>query len=165
MWKTILNTERPNANNFQHRMTIRAHKVATNFENLVQSREFGQFHVNSSSQADKYYTVSYNQLCSEECKSVYCPECKVCIHRYNCECAEFLVKSAMCKHIHMVAQYERKCEFVLGSSSTENDAEEIHVLVEEPNPSKYPEEVAQFLQERSEKEDNKVIDVDICRQV
>ena len=34
-----------------------------------------------------------------------CPECKVCIHAFRCECPESSVRFNMCKHIHLLQRY------------------------------------------------------------
>lgn len=92
MWKRIINTERPNANNYQHKITLKAHKEAEQMISKVEFLEVGKFKVRSCSYSDKFYFVSYNELCDEDCRAMYCNKCKICIHRYQCQCPEFVVK-------------------------------------------------------------------------
>jgi hypothetical protein len=111
MWHRILKIERPDAANDQDRIVKKAHKKAElmkkNFENTIQKIQFGEFKVKSS-QGDSFYTVSYNEFCENECKQNFGRVCKICVHRYKCECSEYLVKNTMCKHVHMVRMYERE---------------------------------------------------------
>jgi hypothetical protein len=71
MWHRILKIERPDAANDQDRIVKKAHNKAElmkkNFENTIQEIQFGEFKVKSS-QGDSFYTVSYNELCENECK-------------------------------------------------------------------------------------------------
>jgi hypothetical protein len=91
-------TERPDAANYQHRIVMKAHKKAElmkkNFEITIQKIQFREFKVKSS-QRDSFYTVSYDELCENECKQNFCRVCKMCVHPYKCECLEYL-KNTMC---------------------------------------------------------------------
>jgi hypothetical protein len=67
MWHRILKIERPDAANDQDRIVKKAELMKKNFENSIQEIKFGEFKVKSS-QGDSFYTVSYNELCENECK-------------------------------------------------------------------------------------------------
>ena len=77
MWKRILNIERPNSDNYQDRLIIKAHKLAKKMVKAnVMEIGFGEFLVKSATQ-EKTYRVDYNELCEAECRTLYCKVCKV----------------------------------------------------------------------------------------
>jgi hypothetical protein len=148
MWKRILNNERPNANNYQHRTTVMAHKKAEGLLNLVQAVEFGKFQVKSSTAGEKFYMVCYNELCDEDCN-----KCKTCIHKYACGCPEYSVKTALCKHIHAVALYEKgsmesvlgRSESVSGIANDENSNDSLHIQEPTTSKNRYQNELSEYL--------------------
>ncbi|XP_044749635.1 uncharacterized protein LOC123322613 [Coccinella septempunctata] len=149
MWKKIINEERPNANNYQHKITVEAHKKAEQMNiSRIETHEFGYFKVPSSSVTNKFYVVSYKDICDYDCRAGFCDSCKVCIHRYVCECSENAVKSVLCKHIHAVSLLERRSESVLGSRHSEDDRN--NLIMDEPSGSKlrYQDELNHFMQEK-----------------
>ncbi|KAH1021785.1 hypothetical protein HUJ04_011270 [Dendroctonus ponderosae] len=82
MWKRMTNMNRPNANNYQDRITTKAHKMAEKMNtNLIQEVGFGEF---------KDFVLQGLR-----------------IHRYKCECPDYLVRTNNCKHIHYVCMFER----------------------------------------------------------
>jgi hypothetical protein len=167
LWKKIVNKERPNANNYQHRVTLKAHMQAREMDNFVDSVEFGKFQVKSSS-GEKVYIVLYNELCDEDCRMMYCDECKICIHRYICECPEFSVKNALCKHIHAVALYERRSESISALLNTEEEKNsEEDLCIEEPSTSKmnYQNELHQYLDEASKNKGNELISSERTKEI
>ena len=53
----------------------------------------------------KHYTVTLdNQICPHQC-ALCCPDCKICVHIFTCDCADALIRATICKHIHIVARY------------------------------------------------------------
>lgn len=149
MWKKIIETERPSANSYQHRVNLEAHDRAENVvQHMVTRLDSGEFKVESSSTGDKYYIISYSELCDEGCRASYCEKCKICIHRFKCECSEYAVKTALCKHIHAVALIEKRSESVSGG-----DSDDFNLCIDEPSTSKvqYQSEVDRFLEENEKK--------------
>ena len=66
--------------------------------------EHGRFEVDSGSYHDKSYTVLNSQLSCNDCQ-IRCPECKVCICMFSCNCDDNSnVTRFICKHIHAVNQ-------------------------------------------------------------
>ncbi|XP_072391062.1 uncharacterized protein [Diabrotica undecimpunctata] len=122
MWKRIIDMERPNANNYQDKVIAKAHKIAEMMKEKVEVKKnvkvYGQFQVKSFRDPNKLYNVSLRQLCENECKTLFCRVCKICIHRYQCECAEYVVRNTMCKHVHLVRMYEER----VGTNSVLDDA-------------------------------------------
>ena len=55
-------------------------------------------------------------ICPHKCL-LYCPECSICVHMFICNCADALIRTTMCKHIHLVARYK--------SDKTTADTDEI----------------------------------------
>jgi hypothetical protein len=55
----------------------------------------------------------------------------------TCECPDFSVKNALCKHIHAVALYERRSESISALLNTEEEKNsEKDLCIEEPSTSK-----------------------------
>lgn len=97
-WEDVKkDSERPNANHYQHKIAVLSHKKAKKIKNLIERIRL----VKSTS--EKFYIVSYKVFCEEDCRKIYCSECKICPHRYNCE---FVVKTSLSKHTHAVVWYE-----------------------------------------------------------
>uniref|UniRef100_A0AAR5PBG9 RGS domain-containing protein n=1 Tax=Dendroctonus ponderosae TaxID=77166 RepID=A0AAR5PBG9_DENPD len=80
MWKIIVDTERPNANNYHHKVIVEAHKKAEQLMGHVQMIGCGKFEVQSGSENEKYYHVVSNEICDELCRLGYCNICKICLH-------------------------------------------------------------------------------------
>ena len=148
MWKRIMYNERPNANNYQHKITTTAHKNAEQMNGKVSVSGFGKFKVNSLKE-NKFYIVSRKSVCDTECRTLFCIKCKICWHRYQCECPEYTVKNALCKHIHAVAIFEQRSESVL-DPSTSRRSEDNLLYINLPGPSQahYQENLVNFIQER-----------------
>ncbi|XP_044761586.1 uncharacterized protein LOC123318880 [Coccinella septempunctata] len=148
MWQRILKMERPHSNNYQDRLVVRAHKAAeilhSEKKTEVLDVGFGEFLVKSST-GDKFYKVVYHELCEIECRTLFCKICKVCIHRYRCECPEFAIKTNMCKHIHLVCLHEQRS----GSDSVLGDVA-IQLSLEKPSVIKEAnsEEIQDFIKEK-----------------
>lgn len=141
MWKRIVAIKRPHRNTYQGRAVARAHKKAEELKTRVKEIGHGQFIVKSST-TDKYYNISYKQPCvSALCREMLCEVCKVCIHKYSCECIEYKVKSMTCKHVHAVCMFESAR---LISTAADNEAQNgsLHIGNEE--------EICEFLNERKE---------------
>ena len=64
--------------------------------------------------AVKLYIISCYKKCDNDCRAGYCNTCKICLHKYICQCFENSVKTILCKHIYAVARFEHRREFVLG---------------------------------------------------
>lgn len=150
MWKRVLDIERPNASNYQDRVIIKAHKKAKKMQNKAEVTKdlgvYGQYKVKSFTDS-KVYIVSLRQVCESECRTLYCRVCKICIHRYECNCPEYTVKNTLCKHVHLVCMYEERMDTnsvvddfakTLGENSTIKRQNE--------------EEVCQFIEERRNRE-------------
>ncbi|CAH0545956.1 unnamed protein product [Brassicogethes aeneus] len=106
MWKRIISIKRPHRNTYQGRTVAKAHRQAELIKNCVKVKGFGSFIIKSN---EKTYCVTYKETClSKNCREMFCEACKVCFHKYRCECIEYVVKSTTCKHVHVVAMYEQK---------------------------------------------------------
>lgn len=59
-----------------------------------------------SSNNKEEYTVIKNEFLEENhlCFSK-CKDCEICIHLFSCECADNIVKSELCEHIHLVVRF------------------------------------------------------------
>lgn len=105
---------------------------------------FGEFLVKST-EGKKFYKVNINELCEIQCRTSYCRTCKVCIHRYSCECPEYAIRNNLCKHIHLVCLYEQR-------SGSESVLGEVAIKLSEEKPSEIAaangREIEDFVMER-----------------
>ncbi|XP_072395534.1 uncharacterized protein [Diabrotica undecimpunctata] len=149
MWKRIINIERPNANNYQDRVIAKAHKMAETMKNKVEVKRnvkvYGEFQVKSFRDPNKIYNVNIRQVCENECKTLYCRVCKICIHRYQCECAEYVVRNTLCKHVHLVRMHEER----EGTNSVLDDAARC-LAVTSIIKSRHQEEINEFVRGKVE---------------
>ena len=103
--------ERHNSNNYQDKLIIKAHKLAEKMDKAnVMEIGFGEFLVKSATQ-EKTYRVDYNELCEAECRTLYCKVCKVCIHRYRCECPQHAIRTT---HSACMFEQRKRSDSVLG---------------------------------------------------
>ncbi|XP_050312263.1 uncharacterized protein LOC126747569 [Anthonomus grandis grandis] len=121
MWQRVLKLERPDADNYQDKVIVKAHKMAENMDmtNMVTEIEFGRYQVKNTK--EEFYNVSLNEVCEVGCKTLYCKLCKICFHRYTCECPQYCIKTTICKHIHLICLYEQR----KGSDSVLGDVAEL----------------------------------------
>ncbi|XP_063922507.1 uncharacterized protein LOC135136941 [Zophobas morio] len=141
-WNRIIETERPSTETYQSRIVRDRHRKAENLQNMVEEVGFGEFSVRSNS--NKIYKVVYgDRVCRNDCRLMYCVVCQICLHHYKCQCPEFMIKNNLCKHMHMVALFEReRYECGLGQTKdTFTDLEEHNyckrVLMETENKHNY----------------------------
>ncbi|XP_050517017.1 uncharacterized protein LOC126891787 [Diabrotica virgifera virgifera] len=122
MWTRIVDIIRPSANNYQDRLSIRAHKRAASMkgklEELVKETAYGHYEVKSFKGMNILRYVNFRKVCESECKTLFCRVCKICIHRYWCSCDDYMVRNTLCQHVHLVRMYEER----LGSNSVVDDA-------------------------------------------
>ncbi|XP_044758831.1 uncharacterized protein LOC123316703 isoform X1 [Coccinella septempunctata] len=121
MWKKISQNERPTADNYQCKINMDAYKKAEIMEGGVELVEDGNFQVKSTSERDKYYTVSSNEICDEDCRTGYCNECKLCLHRCRCNCSSNSAETVLCKHIHAKAMFRQRSDSVSGGVHIKGD--------------------------------------------
>jgi hypothetical protein len=145
MWQRILNMERPNANSYQDRIIIKAHKKAESMKNIVEVIEKVralEFQVKSS-RGDNFYNIHLKQVCENECRTLYCRVCKMCIHQYQCDCPEYVVRNTMCKHVHLVRMHEgRKGTNPVLDNASEVLGQQSQIKI------RNQEEITQFVEEK-----------------
>jgi hypothetical protein len=61
-----------------------------------------------SSWADNFYNIHLKQVCENECRTLYCRVCKMCIHQYQRDCPEYVVTNTVYKHVHLVRMHEER---------------------------------------------------------
>ena len=60
--------------------------------------------VPSTSKSGVNYTIQLDEdTCPHNC-SLKCSDCSICLHTYSCSCADSLIRSTICKHMHLVAR-------------------------------------------------------------
>ncbi|XP_050503242.1 uncharacterized protein LOC126882376 [Diabrotica virgifera virgifera] len=122
MWKRIVDIKRPNANNYQDRTIIQAHRGAERIKRKMEVTKnmevYGQYQVRSLTDPNILQNVTLRQVCESECKMLFCRVCKICIHRYQCDCRVYAVRNTLCQHVHLVRMYEES----VGTNSVLDDA-------------------------------------------
>ncbi|KAJ3650422.1 hypothetical protein Zmor_016523 [Zophobas morio] len=147
-WTRVVELHRPSSNSYQQRMVRESHRKAESIENNVEEVEFGEFLVKSVNSNLNYRVAYGDRLCKSDCKHMYCTICEICFHQYTCQCPQFSVKHITCKHVHMVALYERKKnECMLGRHNTPVVVAEDHNYCQ----SAKNEEINSFIEEQQEK--------------
>ena len=53
-----------------------------------------------------YYVTWETDGCQLQC--LKCTECDICVHSYSCNCPDHLIHNTICKHIHLVARFQRE---------------------------------------------------------
>lgn len=67
-----------------------------------------EWHISSSTNANKQYSVRRITTCKQcPCKLV-CGECGVCVHTFTCDCVDFLTRAMTCKHTHAVQMKQQE---------------------------------------------------------
>ena len=59
--------------------------------------------VQSSNETSTYSVTLLNKVCPQNC-AMLCPDCNICVHMYMCNCADALIRTTICKHMHLVAR-------------------------------------------------------------
>lgn len=135
-------------------------------EKNIEATGMGEFKVKSST-GEHFYSVTYSEICSIDCRSMFCKICKICKHIYSCDCPNYAVRSNLCKHIHMVVMYEKaRSDSVSGHS--DGDYEENLCIAESSSiKTKQKEEILEFLEtcETSENKDKATVDEDTERRI
>jgi hypothetical protein len=73
----------------------------------------------------------------------FCRVCKICVHRYKCECAEYVVKNTLCKHVHLICMHEK-------GKGTNSVLDEVSITNNQINEF-HKEEIEQFIVEGKKK--------------
>ena len=60
--------------------------------------------VQSENGCKKYIVEKISDDCSDHC-ALNCKECNICVHTYNCTCPDSQIYHTICKHVHLVVQY------------------------------------------------------------
>lgn len=97
-----INVERPNSNNYQHKITLQAHRKAENIESNVEILEPGIFKVKSFSE-DSFILCLIMNCVMKIVGLVIVLNVKYVFHRFDCQCQQNAIKSILCKHIYAVA--------------------------------------------------------------
>uniref|UniRef100_A0A6P7GCT8 Uncharacterized protein LOC114340624 isoform X4 n=1 Tax=Diabrotica virgifera virgifera TaxID=50390 RepID=A0A6P7GCT8_DIAVI len=149
MWKRIVDMKRPNANNYQDRTIMKSHRGAERNKKKMKVTKnvavYGQYQVTSLKDPSLLQNVTLSQVCESECKLLFCRVCKICMHRYQCDCTVYEVKNTLCQHVHLVRMYEES----VGTNSVLDDAArclgESSIIK-----SNHEEEINEFIREKLE---------------
>ena len=63
--------------------------------------------VQSTDGKNSYSVTLVQDTCPENCL-LCCPECNICVHMFMCNCADALIRTTICKHIHLVSRLTSK---------------------------------------------------------
>lgn len=59
-----------------------------------------------SKQEDLYHVIKNDVMCCVDNCKAYCNCCNICYHVYSCTCSDFLSKTIICEHIHLVVLFQ-----------------------------------------------------------
>ena len=86
--------------------------------NQVKSQDQSTWLVTSDTKDEVVYTVTLeNDNCPYNCY-LKCSDCGICIHTFTCNCIDSLIRSTICKHIHLVARLHKPPVQDIGSAPT-----------------------------------------------
>ena len=111
------NTERINMIRTRHQSSLKL-----SFSQVHNTNQASTWEVVSSETTNMYSVTLIQSTCPHNC-SIRCSECNICVHMFICNCADALIKSSICKHIHLVARLQSTIanNTPLCSSATYND--------------------------------------------
>ena len=92
------NTERINMIRMRHKTSLHLPLSAVHSTDNADTWE-----VNSSEPGKVYSVTQLKKTCPYKC-STLCAECEICVHMFLCSCPDALIKSSICKHIHLVGR-------------------------------------------------------------
>ena len=99
------NTERTNMIKVRHQSSL---KLSFSQVRINDARDqVVTWEVQSCETKNRYSLMLVHNNCPHNC-SIRCPECNICVHMFSCNCADSLIKSSICKHIHLVARFRSK---------------------------------------------------------
>lgn len=81
------------------------HKHIEKMDSSLIVRAENGWEMPSSTTSEVYFVQEVRQSCT--CQ-LTCTQCQICIHKYCCSCLDSAIKFNMCKHIHLLAQYNMK---------------------------------------------------------
>jgi len=94
-------------------------QIHDNFWKISMENNIVPTHSLNTYEKDVYNVTKNDITCDiDDCKT-YCNSCNICYHTYCCTCSDFLSKTIICEHIHLVVlfqvipqtfQYEEKIE-------------------------------------------------------
>jgi hypothetical protein len=82
---------------------------------------------------DTWIVVSSDECCSyvinkiNDCTTCHlrCPECQVCTHQFSCTCPDSLIRTTICKHVHLLVRKLGIKPTIPSLITSQNDIEEI----------------------------------------
>ena len=92
------NTERINMIRKRHQSSL-----TLPFSNVNTTDHPDTWEVDSTEEDKRYSVTVLHKSCPYNCYT-RCIECDTCVHMYTCNCADALIKSSICKHIHLIAR-------------------------------------------------------------
>lgn len=87
------------------------HNLATNIKpEAVLKTKRNEWRVNSVKDPENIFSIVSRQTysCKSDC-TMFCFECDVCAHQFQCSCKVYEFDKTMCKHIHAVALKMKPC--------------------------------------------------------
>lgn len=69
-----------------------------------ETEEYQTWEISSVTQGVLYHVSKLTSHCPYSC-SISCADCKICIHMFQCNCPDSLIRGTICKHIHLIKRY------------------------------------------------------------
>ena len=90
---------------------------------IVKGDDGEHIKIQSQTMKDVFYHITrVQEKCVDDTCQMVCDDCGDCAHEYHCTCSDFLLKSNICKHIHLLKRYR---------STQEKEEHEEPVIVEQ----------------------------------
>ena len=95
------NTERINMIRIRHQASLKL-----SFSSVRATEHKDTWEVESSEGNMVYNVTQLHEQCPHSCMT-RCTQCAVCVHMFSCDCCDALIKSSICKHVHLVARIQQ----------------------------------------------------------
>ena len=66
--------------------------------------EYATWEVHSTDGKSIYKMFQQSKSCPYKC-SILCEDCSICVHLYECNCPDAIIRATICKHTHLVVRF------------------------------------------------------------
>ena len=114
------NTDRINAIRIRHQSSLKLPLSLIHQQVSTLNTNISTWEVHSSDTQQTYIVSLEHNNCPYNC-SLRCLDCNICIHTFLCNCADALIRSTICKHIHLVARFRTMDASIIPNETEAND--------------------------------------------
>ena len=111
------------------------------------TKEEDTYVVKSQTSNNHFYKITQVvEMCERNNCAMKCHDCFVCSHTFDCTCPDFLIKGAICKHVHLVKRYidenapsKKECNTVKTTGYAAAEITDTFRLIADERPAKFEE--------------------------